>query len=220
MRTFPTYRWIPLLALMAITTLLSASVHAQEEGDWPDELDYPPMLHAPTAPKPTPATQATAAQTPQLKEKRRLWPFGKKKEAAGPKLPKKPLTEEQIINVGPRETAARPDALLALSFPLRGEGYQAVPSGFYLLRETARTDNTRTVALMKQNRPWLSVTLTEVSAPADPVKKVAGAGKRLEASFTLSPDQQTLVIHLREDDRRFNSPPLPTAIEQRPELRF
>ncbi|MDX2084291.1 MAG: hypothetical protein SFZ03_02755 [Candidatus Melainabacteria bacterium] len=95
---------------------------------------------------------ADHSPTPQ-KNGRKWWPFGNKKQAEAP-----PPKEEDIVNVGPRLSVARPDPLLRLPVAIRVDE-QLIPAGFYLVRQTTQPTM----------RPTMQPTMTTTaSANANP----------------------------------------------------
>jgi hypothetical protein len=213
-----------------------------ESGDRLDGRTFPPAGTVITTP-------ITELGEPEKEKKFSLWPFNKKKEEAANspistekktkksglfnKSPKvKPLTDDQITKVGPREMPSIRDPLFGLPVTLQNSQGHPIEPGFYLVRSAAPTDSTRELTLWKENKAVLTVmVLREFSelnspitqqnpahpAPLAPQLSVKTSAVDLSANPTEEP--QTAVFIWREGEHVYKSEPLPLH-QRRKELLY
>ncbi len=209
------YRRIVILALIFICPI---SALAQAEFDLlPDDLDPPPSV-APMTPRhmSSPTQQAKEAPVSDEPEKKKWWwPFGKSKAE---KERDRPKTEEEIINVGPRQTATSNAPLLPLSVPLQTP-QGILPTGFYQVYYTEGENQTRILKLVKQNQLMLQA-LARQTQTGGPVESVDPQKPHVLAESRLSPDHRSLILILKIGDTVFESDPIPTALETRKPLNY
>lgn len=192
-----------------------------EDDKWPEPVYFP---QTPTQPE---AQQSVAK--PNNKEKKGLWPFGRKQRT----IEQNSRTDETIIKVGPKEPPPSPFPLLRLSMPLLANTGVIAP-GIYLVKPVAQNtavqaENTgnqpKTVALTRQNKVLVEIAVHPVHKPDEnlaltgtpsPITRVnPKAPPVLKAEAQLSADQKSVTITVQEGDYRFESDPFPVATDQR-----
>lgn len=179
-----------------------------------------------------PVSQAqAAAQQKKPKDKLAIFKRTKKVKVNGKKV--KPLTDEQITRVGPRETQPMKDPLLALSMPLQPEAQPVIESGFYLLRlaPSAEGASGKTLMLIKQSKVVAQIPVFLAGSENSPLSSsrtfpnsntptpLAGS-----ASIRFSPvsaDQsQTAILILKDQGQVYQSAPIPVLGDTRKELAY
>lgn len=216
---------IVLTALMGSASLLNWSPGWGEDStDWPDpvyfpqKLSKPPVVNQPGKGQKgniTGSTGTNIEESQEPKQKKR-WSFHKKPPQV------KPLTDEQITQVGPKDPPAYPDPLLRLMFPVKTE-QGVVQPGFYLVRQLEKNESTRTLALTRQHQIVFQCVVSAESKPAEdsPIQPVErSAPPRLSVASELSPDQKSMTIVLKEGNQLYKSQPFPTVIDARKILRY
>jgi hypothetical protein len=221
--------------LLASLCLLQPVSWAQEDslnGDWDEPDALPVFQQAPdgstlpvnpwrnTPASPPVATPAPAKAAPKPgKPKKSWWPL-KKRESLPP-----PPDPEKIINVGARETPASPDPLfrLPMAIELGQTGY--LPPGFYLARQRPAAGGGIELLLYQQNKlmavvPVQSAGEAHPNTPVTPIATKKPLPPTRVVQATVATDQQTLIITLREGDTLYQSDPLPTVVDRRPQLRY
>lgn len=197
----------------------SGAAQAQEEADWPSEIDYPPGVFIdPTGEKAEQLMRRMEAEQAEEAEEqadKKWWQFWK--EDPEDRVP----TEEEIVNVGPRTHPAAKDPLLPLSVSIR-DGQKIVLPGFYLVQQQILSPDRRTLTLMRQGQPVYSINVsltgTQAGGPVEPKDEDNPTPPSATVTSRLSSDHRTVVIVLVEGDRTFESAPLPTALDHRRRL--
>ena len=195
--------------------------------DWPDQIDFPQKLPKPpvssvsTTPQSGNISGSTGTSFQQLNdksEKKDIWPLHRKVKV----LKTKPLTEEPITQVGPKDPPAYPDPLMRLTFPIKaGEG--VILPGFYLVRQLDKSESERTLALTRKHQIVLQFRVSDINVPSEksPIETVERtAPPKLSIESQLSPNQKTLTIVLKEGAQRYESQPFPVAVDQRKILSY
>ncbi len=201
---------------------------------WPDRVEYlpaPPQVQKPAAVF-SEAQQAAATPQKQVKHKQKDKDSDEKKpgfwaKRRKAKEDKKPgPSEEQIVEVGPRDIPASPDPLLRLPMPIRVEG-GIIPAGFYLLHARNIGPTSAELVLIQKNSPVLRFSVSRDGGTDDDNKTETGTASPIEklplppgqalrkAEIKLSADQQSLVIVLLDNKTRYSSAPFPLAVDQR-----
>lgn len=217
-----------LLVVFILSQVAWAEESSDSSSDWPDEVEFKPTTGAPkyfektdnpliqryNATDPESSNNIPVTTTPKPKKKFSLrHPFGKK--------PPPPLREDQIVRVGPRDYPAATDPLLAL--PVSVQLDSVVKPGFYLVKQVKDDANTRQLTLMRENREMGHISLNLVSenknSPLEQEVKKSPVPQTPVLSTVLSPkvanEQQTLVIVLKEGEKRYESAPVPVYLDTR-----
>ena len=197
---------------------------------WPTEIDYPSGVYAdPTGekaeeilrnwPKQSEVDRAKLEKKYENKGWRRFNPFGKSREERkkGP-----PPTEESIVNVGPRQTHALGNPLLALPVPLQ---LNNTPAGFYLIYQEAMSPDQRKITLLRQSQTVVTLEMVKINGdndlePLEPVEPRQPTANRVTLDSKVSSDGRFLTIFLNDGQERFQSSPLPTLLDTRRELGY
>ena len=204
---------------------------AASADDWPASIDYPPGVYQdPTGAKAEQILKTWPRQSEIDRKKleakyarKKWWPFGKNKEEArkGP-----PPTEDQIVEVGPRDTKPVNDPLLPLSVPLQApDSPGGVESGFYLIHQKIVSATQRDITLIKKNQPVCTLSLYKISGDNDKAPVVAADPKqptrnRVTLGSDVSVDGQHVVIYLQDGQERYQSSPLPTRVDTRQPMHY
>lgn len=172
----------------------------------------------------TSPSQTALPQPPRPKQqqkKKSKWSFGMKKSGGGNQ---KPLTEEQIVNVGPREMPASTDPIFRLPLPIDGVERRIEP-GIYLVKQKILDEATRELWITKENKVIMSVLVRSQGSanPGTPVQnlKIKNQPPKLgTVEAKVADDQQSLRVVLKLLDARYVSDPIPTITDARKELRY
>lgn len=195
--------------------LVGQSSFAEEEPWNTERIDYPStMMLDPDGSKAEKIMRDWKATTDAKKEKKakwkkRLWPFGKDDE----NIP----TEEEIVEVGPRIHAASKDAVFPLPKPLITSDGKILP-GFYQVRELRDANGIKTLGLLQQNRPVMSIDVFLTTTRSGPAEKISGAENsppKVIVSSEDSDDRQKLIIVYQIGDHTYKSDPLNVITDNR-----
>lgn len=151
------------------------------------------------------------AKQQKEKKKHSWWPFGKKD---------KPPTDEEIINVGPREQPAYADPLFRLPLPIHST-QRLIEPGFYLARLEKTQNTPENLILWRGSIPIVTLPLEPASLPASagsPIESTVHSSNRpahTQVEVQVSPNQQQLTITVWEGDTPYRTRPIPTALDQR-----
>lgn len=225
--------WATLIWLAVAGVILLGNVPSWAEEsseDWPDAIYFPQRAEKPQDPSAYKSVQpgstvgsiGLATQT-EKPEKKGIWPFrhDPKKQAEKAARNQKPPTNEQITQVGPKETLAYPDPLLRLLFPIQTE-QGIIQPGFYLVRQLDKQAKERTLALTKQHQVIFKFNVSAIQdAPQGPIQPLERAAPpKLSMEAQLSADQKTLTLVLTEGSKRYESQAFSTAIDTRKRLNY
>lgn len=224
-------------ALTLILFLGAGAVWADTtEEDWPDQIDFP-QNKSQTLPSPPSQFQVqggssagSSGPVSVVKPKKRLH-F---KSLTQKKDNRPVLTEDQIVNVGPRDVPAKADPLLRLSIPVETDSGRLVPAGIYILQpvntENADSGQERLFSLSQRNRVVMQLKAHSVGAEEDnfhqtgtasPISKLPSkeppSGK---AEARLSEDLKSVTFIYQQGGSRYESDPYPVAVDRRPTLGF
>lgn len=223
-----------LMCFLLFAPVATSQGWAQENEDfdlWQDDVDYPPMPPAWGQPGPDgsaapgffssmPAKQPKKA--PSLpaapSEKKGWWPFRKKE---------KPPSEAEMqvkLNVGPRENPPAKGILFRLPMAILSENGPLEP-GFYLAEPRAVDAHTRELLIRKRNKDVLKLTATtpKVAEPTGPVQPIEGRSAPAPTplmNVRVGPGGASLQFVLQEGSQVFETPPVRTETDRRPQIRY
>lgn len=210
---------ISLSGLSFLCTVAQTQSNQLEEDDsWKSiiDIDDPPP---PPAPAPQVQTDPSRPATlpgmpPPEKKKSRWWPFGRK--AAD----EKPVPDEKITQVGPRQYPAQPDPLLRLPVSIQPE--EAAPTllpGFYLARLTP-PDTPTTLTLLQYGKAVTTIPLHPTESVTEgPVQPINGKPQPM-VRVRLSENQKMLTILVKHGTQLYESPALPTVLDRKPVIQY
>lgn len=218
------------LIFCAITLLLPpVALWADDsEENWPDPVYFPQKQSEP-ATSPNVGADKTA---PEKKQKKGWRLFSHSSKAS-----EKPLTDEQITQVGPKDPAPSPYPLVRLSMPIQADT-GIIGSGIYLIKpanpdkstQTNETNQGMLLYLTRQNKVLAQImahpvktvdenmALTGTPSPLTPVDPKLPPTLSVEPH--LSEDLKTITFVVKEGDQRFESAPFPVITDQRHLLTF
>lgn len=214
------YRSIRVVSLIGLSLiLLTGAGLAEDGGDWPDAIDYPPN----PVYRQDPAIVEQAIRKRESDQQEAAAPKKKGFLMFGRKDKNPPPTEEQITRIGPRDPAPYPDPLLRIPMKLQTAEGTVLP-GIYLVRQGANHGSTRELSLTQKNRVLHTFTVRQDAAAPDagtsPITQDPKKPLAVRLETQTSPDLRTLTIILREGETRFSSDPIPTLIDQRPVISY
>jgi hypothetical protein len=169
---------------------------------------------------------------PPAPKKSRI-PFLRKKEAPPP-------PSEVVVNVGPRDTQPSQDPLVRLPLPILGNRGLVEP-GFFLVKQKIISSQERQLFLTYRNQPMVTISVYATGESASlssalnngPVQSIPRPKPSVDfygkptyptvmtyVRAQVSADQRSLKILVSQGNQRFESQPIPTVVEQRPELKY
>jgi hypothetical protein len=223
--------WATLIWAIVAGAILLGSVPSwadESNEDWPDAIYFPQRAEKPQDSSAHRAVQGgstvgSTGPTNEKPEKKGIWPFrhDPKKQAEKEARNQKPPTDEQITQVGPKETPAYPDPLLRLLFPIHTD-QGIIQPGFYLVRQLDKQASERTLALTRQHQVIFKFNVSGIQdisqGPIQPMDRAAPPKLSMEAR--LSDDQKTLTLILTEGAKRYESQAFSTAVDTRKILNY
>ena len=209
-----------------------------DDWDWPDPVYFPP-------PKPASATEphgkpagnvsnpvgGNAKSTPEKSGKKGWRPFAKKRGKAQSSQAGA-QTEDDIVQVGPKDPLPSSDPLLRLPVSIRTE-HGVIRPGYYLVRQLNQTGHERTLTLIRQSQPLFRFSMhavgedshdsrnpqpkdvPEVSKTSNRERAPHRIAGRTRVEARLSADRKTVVLRLTDGSHRYESPPFPVAEDTR-----